>query len=85
MEVELHADPAIGTFGGAPYGATKRVRGAPTWACGRAEAEMGGRKEGGKEGGNEGNVSSKRGPNTTGWLGKTTPGGGNESTRKKEP
>ena len=27
MEVELHADPAPGAFGGAPYGATNRVRG----------------------------------------------------------
>ena len=35
MEVELHADPATGAFGGAPYGATKRVRGALKlrWNC----------------------------------------------------
>ena len=26
-----HANPAIGAFGGAPYGATKRVRGVPKW------------------------------------------------------
>ena len=27
----LHATPTIGAFGGAPYGATKRVRGVPKW------------------------------------------------------
>ena len=26
-----HADPPAGAFGGAPYGATRRVRGAPKW------------------------------------------------------
>ena len=26
-----HADPATGAFGGAPYWATNRVRGAPKW------------------------------------------------------
>ena len=30
-----HVDTATGAFGGAPYGATKRVRGAPKWAWGR--------------------------------------------------
>eukprot|EP00959_Pyramimonas_sp_CCMP1952_P128675 2691164-Pyramimonas_sp.AAC.1 len=35
IEVELHAVPATGAFGGAPYTATKRVRGAPKygWNC----------------------------------------------------
>ena len=35
MRVELHADPATGAFGGAPYGATKRVRGVPECVWGR--------------------------------------------------
>ena len=30
MGPSMHAGPAIGAFGGAPYGATKRVRGVPT-------------------------------------------------------
>ena len=63
-----HAAPPTWTFGGAPYGATKRVRGVP-----RAEARRGRREEGEEEGGGEetrGTVSSKRGRNTTGWLGK---------------
>ena len=29
MEVELHAGAAARAFGGAPYGATKRVKGVP--------------------------------------------------------
>eukprot|EP00959_Pyramimonas_sp_CCMP1952_P231148 4831871-Pyramimonas_sp.AAC.1 len=38
MTVELHANPAIGAFGGAPDGATNRVRGAPKgpWNCMRS-------------------------------------------------
>ena len=31
MRVELHANAATGAFGGAPYGATILVRGAPKW------------------------------------------------------
>eukprot|EP00959_Pyramimonas_sp_CCMP1952_P090042 1884949-Pyramimonas_sp.AAC.1 len=31
MGAELHANPAAGAFGGAPYVATNRVRGAPQW------------------------------------------------------
>ena len=31
---ETHVNPATGAFGGAPCGATKRVRGVPKWACG---------------------------------------------------
>eukprot|EP00959_Pyramimonas_sp_CCMP1952_P033171 695734-Pyramimonas_sp.AAC.1 len=27
----MHADPATGALGGAPYGATKRMGGAPEW------------------------------------------------------
>ena len=29
-----HAGGGTGAFGGAPYGATKRVRGVPNWVCG---------------------------------------------------
>eukprot|EP00959_Pyramimonas_sp_CCMP1952_P207104 4332398-Pyramimonas_sp.AAC.1 len=38
MGVELHADPESVAFGGAPYGATVRMRGVPTWGwnCMRA-------------------------------------------------
>ena len=41
---EPHADTPSGAFGGAPYGATKRVRGVP-----RAEARRGRREEGEEE------------------------------------
>ena len=44
-----HANAASGAFGGAPYGATKRVRGVPNLGMRRAEA----RGEGGREGGRE--------------------------------
>eukprot|EP00959_Pyramimonas_sp_CCMP1952_P460969 9480762-Pyramimonas_sp.AAC.1 len=53
-----HANPAIGAFGGAPYGATRLVRGVPTWACGRQREEE--REEGG--GGGGGGGSGRRGP-----------------------
>ena len=33
-----HADAATGAFGGAPYGATERVRGAPKWGGGGMRA-----------------------------------------------
>ena len=65
MRVELHADPATGAFGGAPYGATNRVRGVPKWEGRRRRGRR--RKE---RRGRRGTVSSKRGPNTTEWLGK---------------
>ena len=32
--VGKHAGPGTGAFGGAPYGATKRVRGVPKWGGG---------------------------------------------------
>eukprot|EP00959_Pyramimonas_sp_CCMP1952_P261853 5475398-Pyramimonas_sp.AAC.1 len=55
-----------------PCGAMKRVRGVPTWVVmlggGRREGAAG---RGGGGGVNAGTVSSKRGPNSTGWLGKT--------------
>ena len=35
MELGRHARSATGAFGGAPYGATKRVRGVPKWMGGR--------------------------------------------------
>eukprot|EP00959_Pyramimonas_sp_CCMP1952_P370698 7763851-Pyramimonas_sp.AAC.1 len=58
-----HANAATGAVGGAPYGATNRVRGAPKWGGdGRGRRRGGGRR---KEG-TRGTVSSKRGPNTTG-------------------
>eukprot|EP00959_Pyramimonas_sp_CCMP1952_P170695 3567023-Pyramimonas_sp.AAC.1 len=31
LRVELHAGAATGAVDGAPYGPTKRVRGAPNW------------------------------------------------------
>eukprot|EP00959_Pyramimonas_sp_CCMP1952_P003034 62707-Pyramimonas_sp.AAC.1 len=34
MAWEPHVDHATGAFSGAPYGATKRVSGAPKWTCG---------------------------------------------------
>ena len=96
-----HANPATGTFGGAPYGATNRVRGVPKWvavpACdgdaddnddgaddddddadddyddndGRREGAAGGRR---RRSETRGTVSSKRGPNTTGWEMTISPG-----------
>eukprot|EP00959_Pyramimonas_sp_CCMP1952_P364710 7637540-Pyramimonas_sp.AAC.1 len=51
-----HVDPAVGTFGGAPYGVRKRVRGVPTWwTCGEQrpggeKGERRGRKEAGERG-----------------------------------
>eukprot|EP00959_Pyramimonas_sp_CCMP1952_P123889 2590057-Pyramimonas_sp.AAC.2 len=35
---DQHANPAVWAFGGAPYGATNRVRGVPTWAGNRMRA-----------------------------------------------
>ena len=34
VDPNTHAGPATGAFGGAPYGATKRVRGVPKWGGG---------------------------------------------------
>eukprot|EP00959_Pyramimonas_sp_CCMP1952_P155520 3253422-Pyramimonas_sp.AAC.1 len=62
------ANAATGAFGGAPYGATKRCTG-----CVKRREEGEERGVGGGGGGGEkrrrrtrGDVSSKRGPNTTG-------------------
>ena len=34
MGAVMYAGPASAAFGGAPHGATKRVRGVPTWVAG---------------------------------------------------
>eukprot|EP00959_Pyramimonas_sp_CCMP1952_P034729 727949-Pyramimonas_sp.AAC.1 len=88
-----HANFHTGAFGGAPYGAPKRVRGVPkfvamlmtmtammmtiTMVMAMTTMMMmllmmmgGGRRNDEEE--TWGAVSSKRGPNTTGWLGKNT-------------
>ena len=70
---ETHAAPT-GAFRGAPHGATKRYT-----VCAEAEVceEHGGDDDDGKGGwgqreeeGTRGAFSSKRGPKTTGWVGK---------------
>ena len=38
MGPSMHAGPATGAFGGAPYGGTKRVRGVPKWTRVRMRA-----------------------------------------------
>eukprot|EP00959_Pyramimonas_sp_CCMP1952_P230237 4813562-Pyramimonas_sp.AAC.1 len=66
-----HADPASEAFGGAPHGASQRVRGVLTWTCEETrqgwEMRHGWEMRGGEAAGgmNAGTVSSKRGPNTT--------------------
>ena len=42
MGAVTHAGPATGAFGGAPYGATKRVRDVPKWWRRGEEEEEGG-------------------------------------------
>ena len=76
-----HANFPTGAFGGAPYGATKRVRGVTKdddedekGAEARGDGRRRKRGEGGREGRRKetrGDAYSKRGPNTTGWLGHT--------------
>ena len=41
MKRRCHADPPTGAFGGAPYGATNRVRGVPKWQCWVEETHVG--------------------------------------------
>ena len=47
---KMHAGCATGTFGGTPYGATKRVRGVPVWVggthAGSATGTLGGAPHG---------------------------------------
>ena len=47
-----HASPATEAFGGAPHGATKRVRGVPNWTCGE-------QRQGWEEGGEGGEVKEE--------------------------
>ena len=71
-----HVDAPTGTFGGAPYGATKRARGVPKQRHtesrgkerrGRGAQKAEARRRGGKRR-TRGAADSKRGPNTQkGW------------------
>eukprot|EP00959_Pyramimonas_sp_CCMP1952_P437957 9168977-Pyramimonas_sp.AAC.1 len=63
MRRRRHANCALATLGGAPYGATKRVRGVPNRDIGRAKTRSREEERRKRKRGTRDTVSSKRGPN----------------------